>query len=219
MKYRIVKTNNKNKVKLVLEAASFDSILTEYRHMLTNNKVDLPKKYINKGEIKPLETELLLLKERVSTDTNRIIRDKMGRTIEERSDSDKWVILDSNIYYEEESFYVFGYDSKLNRFTVRDIIKKILMNGIKSKTATKQIIMVNNKLIIRGDDMDIIICKCKDDCVRLYHKLKDISLNSNINRLIFMGHVSKTMKKELYVAILIKTGWNKDKLWRTSTRP
>ena len=134
MKYRIVKTNNKNKVKLVLETASFDSILTEYRHMLTNNKVDLPKKYINKGEIKPLETELLLLKERVSTDTNRIIRDKMGRTIEEKSDSDKWVILDSNIYYEEESFYVFGYDSKLNRFTVRDIIKKILMNGIKSKT-------------------------------------------------------------------------------------
>ena len=167
----------------------------------------------------PVEYEILLIKERTENDENRIVRDKLGRLVEEKNDSSKWVIIDSAPYQLEETYWVYGYDSRFERFTVRDIIKKILMKGIRTKNGTKEIIVVKNKLIIRGEDLDFIICKCPDDCLRLHNKLKEIAKDSKTNKLLFLGIASDKTTGDIYDLIKDKTGWNMTKIWRTTTRP
>lgn len=219
MRYRIMLVVNKKKRKVLFKTTSHDDVYKKYREIIKNNKVDIPKKYTNYNAILPIKNEILILKERGVNDKNRIIRDGLGKLVEEKNDSKKWVIIDSSPYKIEETFWVYGYDSRYERFTVRDIIKRVLMKGIRRKNQTKQIIVVTNKLLIRGDELDIVICKCPDDCLRLYNKLKEVSINSNVNNLLFMGIANKNMRGEMYDLIQEKTGWNKTKVWRTTTRP
>jgi hypothetical protein len=190
-----------------------------FRELRKDNKIDMPQKHINYKDIIPVEYEILLIKERGETDENRIVRDKLGKLVEEKNDSPKWVIIDSAPYQLEETFWVYGYDNRFERFTVRDIIKKILMKGIRTKNGTKEIIVVKNKLIIRGDELDFIICKCPDDCLRLHNKLKEIAKDSKTNKLLFLGIASEKTAGDIYDLIKEKTGWNMTKIWRTTTRP
>jgi hypothetical protein len=219
MRYRIILVKNKSKKKVLVKSNSFEFINNTFRDLRKNNKPDMPQKYLNYKDIIPVEYEILLIKERTETDENRIVRDKLGKLTEEKSDSSKWVIIDSAPYQQEETFWVYGYDSRFERFTVRDIIKKILMKGIRSKNGTKEIVIVKNKLIIRGDDLDFIICKCPDDCLRLHNKLKEIAKDSKTSKLLFLGIASDKTCGDMYDLIEAKTGWNKTKIWRTTTRP
>ena len=93
------------------------------------------------------------------------------------------------------------------------------MKGIHNKNHTKQIVIVKNKLVIRGDDLDFVICKCPADCVRLHNKLKDVGKNSKTRKLLFLGNASEKTCGDMYDLIEEKTGWSKTKIWRTTTRP
>ena len=219
MQYRIVLVKNKKIKKILSKSAYFEVINTRFRDLRKNNKVDLPQKHLNYTEILPVEHEILLLKERKEGDVNRTVRDALGRLVEEKNTSSKWVIIDSAPYQLEETFYVYGYHSRFERFTVKDIIKKILMKGMRDKNATKEIIAVKNKLTIRGDDLDIVICKCPEDCLRLHNKLSEIAMKSGITKLLFLGEASEKTCGDMYDLIEEKTGWNRVKIWRTNTRP
>jgi ribosomal silencing factor RsfS len=185
-----------------------------------NNIVDFPKKHTNYKTIKPVEYELVLLKTRTESDTNRTIRDEAGKLVEEKNNSSKWVIIDKAPYEIEETFYVYGYDNKKDRFTVRDIIKKILFKGLKRKNDNKRIIVLRNKLILEGEEFDFIVCKNDADCQRLYDKLHELTKTSTIkDKLVFMGIASNQQATDLYYKIQEKTGWNMTKIWRSNTRP
>jgi hypothetical protein len=219
MQYRIVLVKNKLMKKIFFKGSSYENAIKSFIELRKDNKVDLPQRHMNYKGIIPIEYEILLLKTRTEFDKNRIIRDELGRFVEEENNSTKWVILESASYQVEETFYVYGYDNIHDRFTVRDIIKKILMKGIRVKNTTKEIIVVKNKLIIRGEDFDFIICKCPDDCLRLHNKLKEVSSKSRMKNLLFLGMASDKTAGDIYDIIKEKTGWNMTKIWRTTTRP
>lgn len=219
MRYNIILVKNKKKKQTLFKSSSHEDTIKKFRELRKENKVSFPQKYINYKGIKPVKYEILLLKQRTENDKNRVVRNEMGKLVEEKNNSEKWVIVDSAPYDIEETFWVYGYDNVTDRFTIQDIIKKILMKGINRKNQTKQVIVVKNKLVIRGDDLDFIICKCPDDCLRLHNKLKDVAKKSKTDKLLFLGKSSKKTCGDMYDLIEEKTGWSKTKIWRTTTRP
>jgi len=220
MRYKIIITRNKKKIDTLYNYASYETIMRLFMELRQNNIVDFPKKHTNYKTIKPVEYELVLLKTRTESDTNRTIRDEAGKLVEEKNNSSKWVIIDKAPYEIEETFYVYGYDNKKDRFTVRDIIKKILFKGLKRKNDNKRIIVLRNKLILEGEEFDFIVCKNDADCQRLYDKLHELTKTSTIkDKLVFMGIASNQQATDLYYKIQEKTGWNMTKIWRSNTRP
>jgi hypothetical protein len=152
------------------------------------------------------------------TDTFRILRDQYGKTYTERPLGD-WTILHSDEFQIEETFWIYGMDSKINRPTINAIIN-ILMVGAFSKKALKQIIVVHNKLLIYNEDrFDMVLCKNLEDAQRLHHTLAKIARKQKIKSLLFMGTASKLMIGLMYDLIHEKTGWPYSKIRRTSTRP
>ena len=80
--------------------------------------------------------------------------------------------------------------------------------------------MLSNKLIIQDDDgFEMVICKCVDDSIRLYNEL-EIEINKRkLKSVFFAGQAKYAFKKRLIEAIMDKTGWDRFKVARTSTRP
>ena len=74
--------------------------------------------------------------------------------------------------------------------------------------------MCDNKLIIHRDsDFDFVLCKNKNECLRLYN-----ALESNINKknkfVIFSGYLVDSRKTWLYNELEKKTGWDRETLYK-----
>jgi hypothetical protein len=94
------------------------------------------------------------------------------------------------------------------------------MINVYAKNSVKQIIVVNNKLIIYTENQfDMVICKNKNEAQRLHHTLARIANKQKIKNLLFMGTAGPATTTLLYKMIADKTGWNNLKIKRTSTRP
>jgi hypothetical protein len=123
------------------------------------------------------------------------------------------------LYKVEETFWVYGYDKRNDRKTIKDIIG-LLVKGMNNPKKVKQVVVVNNKLLIHVEDQfDMVICKCKSDAQRLHHALSDAASSNKIKNLLFMGTANKKMCGDYYQIIHKHTGWDYTKIWRTTTRP
>ena len=215
MTYRIIITSNNKKKKMLHKSNDITSIKKKYFKIKDKNKVLYPKQTSSYLKTKPIKYELILMKKWESDDTPFIDRDNLGRTIEIKDINNKWTILHKNEYFYEETFRVFGFSERLN---CKDIIKKILMRKHEGINI-KQVNYVKNKLMIHQEgDFDLIICKCPIDAEKLYTILKEFTENSNVKNILFTGGI-KIDKTEIYNMIVKKTGWNKNKVYRTVTRP
>jgi hypothetical protein len=185
------------------------------------NLVDFPIRFNNCGKIVPVKYELLFLKERKESDENRFIRDEYGRLIEEMPFSSEWSIIDRVPYEMEETFFVFGYNHMTQRFTLRDLIKKIILKGMGDRRQVKSIVVVHNKIFIRGDyDSDLILCKNESDAIRLHNKLIDLTRKTSIKNLFFKGILVDIPDISYhYDLIREKTGWAYTKIRRLNTKP
>lgn len=196
-----------------------ETAFMNYHNLIEKNKkVKFPKKYINTKKIKPVEYKICVVKPTTEGDVFRTIRDKYGKTYVEKPIGD-WTILDSEEYNIEETFWIYGFDSKLNRPIIDDIVKKLVSGAYKQKMV-KQIIVVYNKLIIYNEEQfDMVICKCIEDAQRLHHTLAKIAKKQKMKSLLFMGTASQATISRMYEIIKQKTGWPIKKIRRTTTRP
>jgi hypothetical protein len=127
--------------------------------------------------------------------------------------------LDSNEYFVEETFWIYGNDPKINRPNISEVINR-LMVGAWSKNMVKQIIIVHNKLLIYNENQfDMVICKNLEDAQRLHHTLAKIAKKQKIKSLLFMGTAGPVMIGRMYDLIHQETEWPYTKIRRTSTRP
>ena len=141
----------------------------------------------------------------------------MGRTIPVNTKTNKWTIIEKRPYYYEEKFTVFG---SRKRFETKDILKQILLPSIKREGVVKQVNYVLNKLMIWFDgDFDVILCKCEDDARDLHNVLRDFCETQKISNVIFSGNVTKRNRDNIYKMIVEKTGWSRNKVYRSVTRP
>jgi hypothetical protein len=219
MVYRVVLVSNGEYKKTLHRCLSRETAFINYHKLIEKNRtIKFPKRFINTGAIKPVKYQICVTKPTEPTDTFRILRDDFGKTYKEKPLGD-WTILASEKYEVEETFWIYGFDSKANRPTI-DVIVKKLVTGAYAKNMVKQVIVVHNKLIIHNEEQfDMILCKCVEDAQRLHHTLAKIATKQKIKSLIFMGTATPATVGRMYDLIQEKTGWPITKIRRYTTRP
>ena len=216
MLYRIIITKNGKKKKILYKSDDLKVIKRKYFKLKDKNKILYPKKTTAYKKIKSVKYEIILMKKHHPTDLPFIDRDKLGRTIEIEDKNKQWSILYKNEYFYEETFTIFNNSKRLNTI---EIIKNIVMKNHKD-LLIKQINYLHNKLLIHQDNnFDIVLCKCPADAKRLYNIIEKFSINNKIKNIIFSGSVGEFNKTQTYKMIVEKTGWSKNKTYRTVTRP
>ena len=205
--YRIVLILNGEYKKLLFETKERIDGYEIFRKLIKENeKIILPKKFINKKGINPCKYGLYLLKSfgpDSEVDENKIY-------------NGKWKILQYSDFNIEETFFLFGYDSRYERKDIFDIVKYLLIN----KSKIREVLIVKNKLLIYNDDIfDMVICKCEKDAKRLNSTLYTLLNKFKSTKFIFLGLVTKNNLSYMYDIIEEETGWNRIKVMRSTTSP
>lgn len=218
MLYRVILLKDGKYKKTLWRCQTRPTAFINFNRIKSENNILFPKKYINHKGIKPVKYQLAVTKITEPGDEFRIIRNKLGKLVEEAPLGD-WTILADCEYNLEETFWVYGYNSLNDRKSIRDIMG-LLMRGMDDNRLTKQIIVVKNKLLIYHEEQfDMVICKCEVDAQRLNHALAKASIESKFKSLYFMGTAKNKMLGDYYDIIHEHTGWAYSKIWRTTTRP
>ncbi len=217
--YRVILLRNGEYKKTLHRCKTRETSFINFNIFLENNKkIIFPKKFINSNGIRNVEYKICLVKDTKEGDTFRIVRDRFGRTYEEKPFGD-WTILKDSEYDVEESFWLYGKSPIHERVTIHDILKPLTLHAYK-KNMSKQLIVVHNKLIIYNEDQfDMVICKCKSDAQRLHHALAKACKRNKIKSIVFMGTASDVNIPTMYKIIKENTDWPMSKIMRTSTRP
>jgi len=219
MLYRVILTRNGEYKKTIHKCKKEVTSFLNFNKIKMENKVFFKKEYINYNGIIPVEYKIYVVKDFEESDEPRLIRNRLGKLVYEKPIFGIWTILHDSSYEVEETFWVYGYDKRNDRKTIVDIIK-LLMVGMGDPKKTKQVVVVNNKLLIHVEDQfEMVICKCKRDAQRLHHALGKAAKDNRIKNLFFMGTANKKMCGDYYEIIHKHTGWDYTKIWRTTTRP
>jgi hypothetical protein len=218
MTYRVVLLCNGEYKKTLHRARTLETVFTRYYHLIDENKKILyPKRFVNSNKIIPVKYEIAVTKPTEDGDTFRILRDDYGKLYTEEPLGD-WTILTTAAYDIEETFMIYGVGYKNGeRPTIREIVKRLMINAHSKKTV-KQVIVVYNKLLIYDEhQFDMVLCKNLEDAQRLHHTLGKITKKQKINSLLFMGTATKSNIGRLYDVIHEETGWPYPKIRRQST--
>lgn len=207
--YRIILTLDGKQKKLFFKSKDRELTLKEFNKLtIQNNKnIVFPKIFNNNKGINKCQYELLLLKEmgpESIVDSDRVFNNNYK------------IILREN-YLMEETFSVYGFNSRTERKTVQDIVKILT----EQKSAShKEVIIVHNKLLIYNEDFfDMIICKCEYDARRLNSILFDLFNKNKTHKFIFVGLAKLEHMTFLYDLIQEETQWPRNRIRRTTTRP
>jgi hypothetical protein len=215
--YRIIIAKDNKKKKILHEGRNIHNAKSKFFSTVDKNVVLFPKKHNAYKKNKPVKYEILLLKEFEDGDTPFYDRDELGKTREVEVKDQSWTILEKRPYDYEERFSVFGIDRRLE---MKEIIKFILMVDIKKEKVIKQINYINNNVLIHHNgDFDIVRCKCVEDAKRFHNTMRDFCEKMKIKNVIFSGVVRKSNKTEIYKKIKKKTGWKKNRIYSSTTRP
>jgi hypothetical protein len=218
MTYRVVLLCNGEYKKTLHRARTLETVFTRYYYLIDENKKILyPKRFVNSNKIIPVKYEIAVTKPTEDGDTFRILRDDYGKLYTEDQLGD-WTILTTAAYEIEETFMIYGVGYKNGeRPTIREIVKRLMINAHSKKTV-KQVIVVYNKLLIYDEhQFDMVLCKNLEDAQRLHHTLAKITKKQKINSLLFMGTATKSNIGRLYDVIHEETGWPYPKIRRQST--
>jgi hypothetical protein len=216
--YRVVLLCNGEYKKTLHRARTLETVFMRYHKLIDENKKVLyPKKFVNSNKIIPVKYEIAVTKPTEDGDTFRLLRDEYGKLYSEPPLGD-WTILSTAEYDIEETFMVYGISYKNGkRPTIREVVKRLMVN-VHSKKNVKQVIVVYNKLLIYSENQfDMVLCKNMEDAQRLHHTLAKIAKKQKIKTLLFMGTATKANVGRLYDVIHEETGWSYEKIRRQST--
>jgi hypothetical protein len=222
--YRIILTNNGNKIKVLALAKTEAKIREKFDKMLKENKRDVlfPKKYIvQEHSMFPSDYELVVLKVRDEyEDAVTKIKDSDGKYVNYSTTDSRWVVIDRAQYEIEESFWVYGYHPRFERKDYKWIMDNLIEKGSKDKSSFKSIQVYLNKVIIEIDGkIEMVICKNKSDSHRLYNQIQEDCIEKKLKRIAFMGALDKSKYKHEWIQRLMKlTNWSWTKVTRISTR-
>jgi len=212
--YQIVLYENYKKVK-VLHTYSRLYYANNRLEVLKNKNYLLPKKYIYRDKkLSEVNYKIYLFNKKEDGDQSMVIRDNYGRILDNIMSEPGWVVIGESDYQIEEQFNVTGANRKLSAL---EIINHVLLPNI-SKENTKQVLMLNNKLIVEGLHLHMITCKNKEECVRLYNVIRKHCFDKKIGNILFFGSIEKSDRKLWYKKIHSVTGVGYNRLYRSSSR-
>lgn len=222
--YHIILTNHGRQLRHLFYTDTEPKVYKEFRRLLKESeKVVFPIKFNNeKTVIIPSQYELVIIKVKSGNEsTITKVRDEYGKYTDCQTSSPDWIVLDRAQYYIEETFWVYGFHPKMQRKTFGWIVDEFIKKGIKEPYCFKNIVVYLNKLLIdTNGKLDIVFCKNKSDCTRLYNEIEKIVQKAKYKNVAMMGDVSKSKYLNLWVdKIRKRTHWNDKKIRRNSTRP
>ncbi len=212
--YQIVLTENRIKIKVLHTYSREHDAIYRFTKIKTT-EVFMPKETVYKDKkLVDVKYEVLLLKKFEEGDQNVSIKDKYGRNIQVETDDGEWTVLDKSNYDIEEQFNVTGANRKLNG---KEILDHVLLNNV-TDSNPKQVVVLNNKVVIEGLNIFMVTCKNVHEATRLYNKLRVHCYDNNVGHVVFFGTVPKQNKKLWYKKIHERTGTSYNRLYRTSSR-
>lgn len=212
--YKLVLYENNNKLKVLYNYTRVKD--ARYRfNLLTSKGSSLKKEIIYKDkELVNVSYRLLLTKKRVDGDKSVSVRDEYGKILEDIMNDPNEVVVDISDYEIEEQYTVTGANRKLS---AHEILNSVLLNKLSEKN-TKQVVILNNKLIIESLVINMVTCKNVSEATRLYNFLRSSCWDNKISNVIFFGVVHKQDKSMWYNKIHEQTGVSYNRLYRKISR-
>lgn len=221
--YKIVACRNGKQFKYIGRFINSDDAYAKIDELLKiSENVIIPSTIVHENVINDVTYEYLILEKNLNGDkVNAMLRNEYGKLIEHKTTSDKWVVFDKFKYNEEELFWVWGYNNKTDRKDFAWIYENIVKPSVETKYDVVRVMLYKNKVIIKNDrdELQMIICKCINDAVRVYNKIEEFVKKDKIKQIFFMGSYSNRGERRIQLEneIMELTGWNKEKVQMSST--
>jgi len=222
--WQIALINHDTFKKVLYSCASEEQVYTRFNNLKEENKkVQFPVRYNNEQSIiveSKYEIVILKCKQRGDKPVNRVM-DTDGGFALYATNEDNWIVVDKATYEIEETFFVYGYHPRLQRKDFSWIYTNFVKEPSKDKYSFRNIAVYNNKVLFdNGSNLEMVICKNKSDAVRLNNAIEERAHEDRLKNNIFLGDLrGSKYKKEWMDKIQELTGWNRQKILRTSTRP
>jgi hypothetical protein len=219
--YKIISSINGKQNSYVGKYCNINDAYAELEKLKAQNEsVVFPRKYVNSTEIIAVKDEYLLLeKNRDGSKKDSMLRNEFGKFIPQKiTNNKKWVIREKIIRLVEETFWVYGFDSKTDRKTFAWIWDNLVLNRIQNSYDVIRFLVFKNKIIIRYDNeqLSMILCKNGSDAIRMYNLMSDNVDKLKNKQIVGVGayNVISDKRRELESDIMELTGWSKSKIQR-----
>lgn len=201
-----------------------EKVNKKFNKMLADNKknVRFPIRcLICEHYVYEADYELVIIKRKENDPTSKEVRDDNGNIIEYSSSSDNWIIYDRAPYDVEETFWVYGFHPKMQRKDYNWIYDNFIKKDKDNKSNLRTVAIFKNKLLIDGSEkLEMVICKNKSDCIRMYNEIENDVKKGKIKNVIFMGDVWESKSRKFwYDKVADLTHWKWKKIIRHTTRP
>ena len=221
--YHIITVSRGKQLNDIFQTSSEIRVNHEFGKLLEDNKkVIFPVKYINNKKILPAEYEYVIIKSKQDGDKDVTrLRNENGMFVNISTTDDDWVVYDRGPMLKEETFWVYGYHPVHQRKTFKWIFDEFILNKKDNKKELKCIVVFQNKFIIdTNGKLNMVICKNKEDAVRMYNLVGEWCNEKKIKYVLFGGDAFRThVRKEWYKKLQEWTSWSWRKLSRKSLRP
>lgn len=222
--YHIILVNHDKMKEDLFWTDSVATVNKEFKTMVEENKsVVFPIKFNNnKTEIIESSYEIMIIKARDKTESRETkVMDEYGKFVNYATNDDDWIIYDRSPYYIEETFWVYGYHPRLQRKDFKWIYDNFISNKSNNKYLFKTVQLFKNKILVEcNGKLDMVICKNKQDAIRMYNMIEEWCERDKMKYIGFMGDLSYSRYKSDWITKIQKlTNWTRKKITRMSTRP
>lgn len=222
--YHIILVNHDKMKEDLFWTDSEATVNKEFKTMVEENKsVVFPIKFNNnKTEIIESSYEIMIIKARDKTESRETkVMDEYGKFVNYATNDDDWIIYDRSPYYIEETFWVYGYHPRLQRKDFKWIYDNFISNNSNNKYLFKTVQLFKNKILVEcNGKLDMVICKNKQDAIRMYNMIEEWCERDKMKYVGFMGDLSYSKYKSDWITKIQKlTNWTRKKITRMSTRP
>lgn len=222
--YHIILVNHDKMKEDLFWTDSEATVNKEFKTMVEENKsVVFPIKFNNnKTEIIESSYEIMIIKARDKTESRETkVMDEYGKFVNYATNDDDWIIYDRSPYYIEETFWVYGYHPRLQRKDFKWIYDNFISNNSNNKYLFKTVQLFKNKILVEcNGKLDMVICKNKQDAIRMYNMIEEWCERDKMKYVGFMGDLSYSRYKSDWITKIQKlTNWTRKKITRMSTRP
>ena len=222
--YHIILVNHDKMKEDLFWTDSVATVNKEFKKMVEENKsVIFPVRFNNnKTEIIESSYEIMIIKARDKTESRETkVMDEYGKFVNYTTNDDDWIIYDRSPYYIEETFWVYGYHPRLQRKDFKWIYDNFISNNSNNKYLFKTVQLFKNKILVEcNGKLDMVICKNKQDAIRMYNMIEEWCERDKMKYIGFMGDLSYSRYKSDWITKIQKlTNWTRKKITRMSTRP
>lgn len=222
--YHIILVNHDKMKEDLFWTDSEATVNKEFKTMVEENKsVVFPINFNNnKTEIIESSYEIMIIKARDKTESRETkVMNEYGKFVNYATNDDDWIIYDRSPYYIEETFWVYGYHPRLQRKDFKWIYDNFISNNSNNKYLFKTVQLFKNKILVEcNGKLDMVICKNKQDAIRMYNMIEEWCERDKMKYVGFMGDLSYSKYKSDWITKIQKlTNWTRKKITRMSTRP